>query len=147
MKLSSKKQRSTKAEREAAQQVLASLYRKAFEDGEVKLSYAHYGKDGADKARIIHQALADYRKIIKRRQTENFEHFIEVNACELRRSSEYEVTLIKKPGRYSERTQIILDVLAERPELELLKPKVTGLDSANIAATIAATFKHGGENN
>lgn len=135
-----KKQRSTKAERQAAESILKGLIEKAYKEGEVVFDYAGEGEVDAEyKSKILHQALNDYRKKVRARQTENFDLFMMTNACSILKESDTSVTIRRKAGRFSDRTQTILDVVAKHPELGLGPKQTTSgsLGIANIGAIVA----------
>lgn len=130
-----KKQRSTKAERQAAEGVLRGLIEYAYHNGE---SVVEYGADGVPdpekKASTLHQALNDYRKRIREKQSENFELYLMTNACSILKKSDTCVAVKRKIAPYSDRTQTILDVVALNPELGLgpANPSLPSLANANI---------------
>jgi hypothetical protein len=136
------RQRSTKAERQAAESVLRGLWEKAFKEGEVSVDFGEGVPDAEHKAKILHQALGDFRKKIRKKQTENFDLFMMINACSILREGETGVMIKRKPGRFSDRTQTILDVISINPELGL-GPKTVPVDSLGLAniASIAAQFE------
>lgn len=107
------KQRSTRAERMAAKEVLRGLWEKAFTDGKVTIDYREgKGEDEAEKLAGIklHQALGDYRKEVRKKATSNTDLMVKINAVMLLKEEEGAVIkLQRKPGTYSERTSIILD--------------------------------------
>lgn len=141
--LKNDKQRATKVEREAAEAVLRNLFQQAFNLGEVILDYSTEGKEGFYKARILHQALSDYRKKIRRKQTEMFDLWLQIDCIEIRLREKIRVELIKKPGAVSERTQVILNVAQNNPNLGLLsRPGETvAPHNGNFAGHVAKIFE------
>ena len=121
------KQRATKQEKKMAEAVLFSLFKKAYLEGNVEVDYSNKGKEGPEQARLLHQALKDYRRKVIAKQTEMFETFMILRACTLRLEAGIKVIIDKKTGAVSERTQIILDVIADNPELELDNPLETSI--------------------
>ena len=107
------KQRSTRAERMAAKEVLRGLWEKAFSEGIVSIDFREEGGEleSAKKAGTkLHQALGDFRKEIRKKATLQADLMIKINAVMLLKESEGAVIkLQKKAGNYSERTSIILD--------------------------------------
>lgn len=144
-RMSGKVQRSTKAERIAAEGVLKELWVKAYTDGEVRLDYRSADADEValsdlkNEATVIHTALADYRKKIRSKQTENFDLFVMISAVSLRRESEYVVVLERKKNSYSERTTAILNVIERFPELSELN--TTGNNAAPDIEEILKNFR------
>ena len=113
-------QRSTKQERQAAKLLLQGIMEKAFSDGKVEINFLQpevSETTAARKAKILHQSLNDYRKAIQKKQSENFDEFTKVNAVRISYKKPFTVLVERKPGRYSNRTQAILDVAALLPEL------------------------------
>ena len=122
MNKSGKVQRSTKIERQASMEVLKGLWKRAYTDGAWQVSYEEQGGiDGEMKAKTLHEALASYRKQIRKHQTKNFEIFVMITACSLFKVNKYTVKLERKPQRFSNRANVILELAGEVPELNLIE--------------------------
>lgn len=116
--------RSTKVERQRAQEVLRGIWQTAYRLGEWQQAYDANGKDGEIQASKLYHALADYRKKIRDKQTAHFDIFVVINACSLVRTAPHIVTVRRKPHLYSERTSILLDIANNRPELGLVSKSI-----------------------
>jgi hypothetical protein len=132
------KQRSSKAERDTAKIVLRGLFEKAFSEGSVTIQHTDQNSDSKKKASVLHQALNDYRREVRKKQTELFELYTIVNGCTIKKPDNYTVSIEKKKTQFSERTQAILEVAAMLPDLNLIeqKPKLTN-HKATLDAILA----------
>lgn len=116
------KQRSTRAERMAAKEVLKSLWERAFAVGLVEINYlTDYEKGGFPSiehaqaaGKKLHQALGDFRKEIRKKATSNTELLILINGIMLLKEEKGAVVkLQRKPAAQSERTSLILNAASK----------------------------------
>lgn len=119
-----KVQRANKLEAFAAREVLKGLWEKAYRDGVLSIDYPEDDPiDSEEKAKVLYNALAEYRKKIRKKQTENYEIFLKISACSLLKSGKYSVELRRKPAKVSNRSSIILDLINTIPDLGIQEPK------------------------
>lgn len=136
------RQRSTKAERIAAKAVLRGVWEKAFEQGKFVIQYSENEKENPEKCRILHQALCDYRKEVRKNQAKDFDLFLIVNACSISKKGELTIELTRKPGQFSNRTSTILELITEHPELGLCPNLEHGkLATSNMLGSITRDFE------
>ena len=136
------RQRSTKAERIAAKSVLKGIWEKAFQEGKFTITYSAQEKENTEKCRILHQALCDYRKEVRKNQSKDFDLFLIINACSISKKGELCIEITRKPGAFSNRTSTILELITEYPELGLSPNLESGtLATSNMLGSINHEFE------
>jgi hypothetical protein len=102
------KQRSTKIEKECAEQVLQGLWESAYNTGSYSITF-----DDELTAKRLHEALTDYRKKINRKKLENLPLYNIIQACILKKGNENGQFFVKIERKYkllSDRTSLILSL-------------------------------------
>ena len=120
-------QRATKLERLAVREVLKGLWDTAYTEGEVLIDYPRT-VDGERKAKYTHAALGDYRREMRKKQLDNFTIYTKIQACSLIRVDIYTIKLVRKAEKFSNRSNVILDLANKIPEIDLHDSK-TNIDS------------------
>lgn len=116
MSESGKVQRANREERLVVKQVLREIWRVAYTDGKYSKEYANT-IDGKREAKVLHQSISDHRKEIRRKRGDNLELFTMINECSIYKVSDTCVEVRRKKGKFSGRSQTVLNLIQEFPSL------------------------------